>query len=899
MASHPQSDDSAQSWVRCLFVLGFLVLAACQASSSEPVDAEKRFLGGQYEACIDLCQQELKKPAAARDWWEWKIRAEIALGRLEQALLSCESARSVYPYGLGFSLIQYQLFRETGQEKQTETLRAILDRQILNGAFRDQPAERVAVGRYLFHRGADPKQVLDQFFTAVIKRNPEETEAYFASAELALAKQDRGLASETLAKAPPKARENPQYHYLVARAHAEDDRALSLGAIQEALKRNPRHAPSLLWLAERALEGEDFAAARPVLEKVIAIDPDHPEAWALMAAISHLQGDPEKEKSHRQRALKRWGKNPEVDHLIGKKLSGDYRFFEGSLYQRRSLVFDPTYHPAKLQLCQDLLRLGDEAEGWKLAQEVFAADGYNAVAYNLVQLKDHLGKFEVLAGPGILLKMDPLESKLYGARAMDLLQRARTSLEQKYGWKPTKAVTVEIYPRKNDFAVRTFGLPGAEGFLGVCFGPLITVNSPASRLTAPANWEAVLWHEYCHTVTLHKTRNKMPRWLSEGISVYEETQKDPSWGPWFNPRYREMALGEDFTPLSKLSSAFLTPKSPMHVQFAYFESAMAVEFLIDSFGFPVLESILADLGNDVPINEAIARRTGKSLAQLDQAFAKKVQARAKQIGETLTWEKPGFKETPSLSQCRDFLQKHPNSFWGKVALCQALLKDKQWDKAEAELLDLKSRYPEYVGEGNAYEGLALVYKNRGKPNEEIEVLKQCARRDGDAVGVFRRLIELAREQKTPGLAYDYATKWLAVDPLGPDPHRALATSALATGRLGEAIFAYKTVLAFSPPDAAQIRFQLAKLHKTLGQTDLARKEVLASLEEAPRSIEAHRLLASLAPGPGIHLPPSQNPIKASPTEKPKENRSAPETSPTPGKPSETSQENRKPKGMIP
>ena len=46
-----------------------------------------------------------------------------------------------------------------------------------------------------------------------------------------------------------------------------------------------------------------------------------------------------------------------------------------------------------LQLCQDLLRLGDEADGWKLAAEIFSKDGYNVVAYNLVTLRDRLAGF--------------------------------------------------------------------------------------------------------------------------------------------------------------------------------------------------------------------------------------------------------------------------------------------------------------------------------------------------------------------------------------------------------------------------------------------------------------------------------------------------------------------------
>src|SRR3989475_8504653 len=135
---------------------------------------------------------------------------------------------------------------------------------------------------------------------------------------------------------------------------------------------------------------------------------------------------------------------------------------------------------------------------------------------------------------------------------------------------------VEIFPDQKDFAVRTFGMPGNPGFLGVCFGSVITANSPASQTANPANWEAVLWHEFCHVVTLQMTRNKMPRWLSEGISVYEEQQANPVWGQRMNPRYRELILEGGLTPVGELSAAFLTAKSDHHLQFAYYESSLVV-----------------------------------------------------------------------------------------------------------------------------------------------------------------------------------------------------------------------------------------------------------------------------------------------------------------------------------
>ena len=131
-------------------------------------------------------------------------------------------------------------------------------------------------------------------------------------------------------------------------------------------------------------------------------------------------------------------------------------------------------------------------------------------------------------------------------------------------------------------------------------------------------------------MTLHKTHNKMPRWLSEGISVYEEMQQNPGWGQWLNPKYREMILGEELTPLTRLSSAFLAPKSALHLQFAYFESALAVEFLIEKFGFDAVKAVLTDLGNGLPINDALARHTAP-LETLDAEFAKFARTRANDV----------------------------------------------------------------------------------------------------------------------------------------------------------------------------------------------------------------------------------------------------------------------------
>src|SRR5678816_2667016 len=208
------------------------------------------------------------------------------------------------------------------------------------------------------------------------------------------------------------------------------------------------------------------------------------------------------------------------------------------------------------------------------------------------RLREAMANFRTVKSEHFTVRMEPREAEIYGEKALALLERAHATLTKKYGLELRERTIVEIFPNQKDFAIRTFGLPGGSGYLGVCFGRVITANSPASRPNSPNSWQAVLWHEFCHVVTLTLTKNKMPRWLSEGISVYEERQSQKSWGEQMKPRYRAMILGEDLTPVSQLSAAFLRPKTSAHLGFAYYESSLVVEWLVERWGLEKMKACL-------------------------------------------------------------------------------------------------------------------------------------------------------------------------------------------------------------------------------------------------------------------------------------------------------------------
>jgi tetratricopeptide (TPR) repeat protein len=531
-----------------------------------------------------------------------------------------------------------------------------------------------------------------------------------------------------------------------------------------------------------------------------------------------------------------------VDHLIGLKLSQKYRFAEGAAHQRQALSGDAHYLPAKAQLAQDLLRLGQEAEGWRLAQEVHDQDGYDVAAYNLVTLHGTMGKYATLTNADFVVRMSAHEADVYGPRVLGLLGRAKQQLCAKYDLKLTQPIVVEIFPDPRDFGVRTFGLPDNPGFLGVCFGRVITANSPAQHTSHPVNWEAVLWHEFAHVVTLHLTRNRMPRWLSEGISVYEERQAHRGWGQDLTPRYRQKILDGELTPIAQLSGAFLSPKSAADLDFAYFQSSLVVEFLVTRFGLDRLKSVLADLGEGREINRALEKHAAP-LATLEPEFEAFARRHAEALAPRLDWEEPGLEllRDADGEALAAWLKARPTNFWALMREGQRLLDASQWREAQAPLRQVIERFPAFTGPDNAYALLARSYRALHETNAELDVLSRLAAEDAAAPEAYQRLMELcaARQDWTNVIAN--ARRYLAVNPLVSLPYRHLAEAAEALDCTGTAIEAYRALLKLNPSNPAEVHFRLARRLHARGDAE-ARQHLLEALEEAPRFREALQLL---------------------------------------------------------
>ncbi|TWT34400.1 tetratricopeptide repeat protein [Blastopirellula retiformator] len=827
-----------------MVVVGVL-FAGRTAAAETLAEARELFRTGQYEECVTAATAEIEDGTYSEEWRLLRLHSQLRLGRYADALTALEEAKKVNTYSLRLRWLERDVRRFNGESAKAKEVLAEIAAEVerLSARYRS-PEDMVVVGKFFLEIGADPKQIRTNLFKQIQQRAPGFSGGFIVAGELALAKNDYALAAEDFQAAIKIDSDNPQVLYGLARAFESSDSEKAEGYLSKALEINPNYIPGLLMLAESHLHTERFDECEKLLQKILSINPAEPKAWAIRAVIAHLQSDEAAEKKARSEALKHWTDNPEVDFLIGKYLARSYRFAEGAAAQRRALDFDSSYLPAKMELANDLLRLGNEEEGWKLAEEVFDADNYNVVAHNLATLHDHMSKYRTLTSAGFVVRMDAQEAQIYGPRVLELLAEAKQGLCEKYDVELPETVAVEIFPRQQDFAIRTFGLPGGAGFLGVCFGSVVTMNSPASQGSTPSNWEAVLWHEFCHVVTLTKTHNKMPRWLSEGISVYEERLRDPAWGQSMSVRYREMILGDDLTPVSELSGAFLRPKSPQHLMFAYYESSLVVEFLVDKFGVETLRAILDDLRKGLLINDAITRHAGP-VETFDAEFEKYIRAQANSFADGADFVEEELPSGGDLAAWERWLADHPDSFSGLSGYARALITEEKWKEAQAPVDRLIELAPDYVGEGSGLPMKVRISRELGETEQELSVLEKWAKLSADALPVYRRLADLHGEQENWDQVAINARRMLAVNPLQPEPHRLLATAGEKSGDRDAAIEGLTILTQMDPFDPADVHYRAARLLHEAGRDEEARKQVLLALAEAPRYRDAHQLLLTL------------------------------------------------------
>jgi tetratricopeptide (TPR) repeat protein len=664
-------------------------------------------------------------------------------------------------------------------------------------------ADRVTAVKKGYQRGMVEygRRMLDQAL-ALDRRN---VEAHIEAGELALSKFDIPMARTSFEKAVELDPNHPDARFglasaLVAQFYAGSgkygDAQRNLNA---ALAVDGGHAGARALLASTAATDGELDQALDHVARGLEAHPGDPGLLAARAAVLLLRGDQAGFKAVEREVLSRRPRCARFFHDVAELVTNKFRYAEARDLCRRALEVDPDYHPVLALLGVSLTRTGDEVEGRRVLRRAFEEDKYNVFTFNALQLFDTLdAKYFTVEAPGFTIRLHKDET----ASADDVLglaQEAREVLSKKYGAWP-EHVLIEVFPEHADFSARSVGIPGIPA-LGVCFGNVVTVLSAGEKEAVGAHaWGRTMWHELTHVATLARTKNRIPRWLTEGLSVFEEPRGRPAWVRDFDRDVLTLMQRDLLLPIAGLDAGFTKPKYASQVMMSYYQGGILCEFIDGRWGFQAILRLLDAFAEGKATPEAVKLATGLECEQLDAEFLAFLNERYQPYAFL---PPPGMEERAALL---DALRVQPWDVGARGALARCYLLQGSGPDAETQA------------------GLALRHASK-------------------ALDVWGALtgVELALES-TPGAASLASLRALSVRAGVADANLVLGVLAAQRGRPGLAMRRLGRALELRTRDPVLAHQTRANLFRAKRQPKAALAELEAIAREMPPSPDVERVL---------------------------------------------------------
>ncbi len=633
-----------------------------------------------------------------------------------------------------------------------------------------------------------------------------------------------------------------------ARTLADDNPPQAVEFAKRALAINPSSIDAHLFLAQQAVDAGKFDDARQAIQQALAVNPSSLDAHALLAALAYVEDKRSEFDAEVGKTLAIAPKYGDVFRIAGELTAHNYRFDEAVALTWRALELDPDDPQTLADLGLQLLRTGDEEGARQALDTSFKLDGYDVVTLNLLTMLDTLEAFVTVRDGDLIVKMHKDEAPVLQDYALPLAHQALTTLAAKYQFTPKGPILIEIFPKHDDFAVRTLGLPGMIGALGACFGRVVTMDSPRARPPGEFQWEATLWHELAHVITLQMSGQRLPRWLSEGISEYEEKLARPEWGREMDIEFASRLNRGETLKLKDLNAAFQDPKT---ISLAYFQASLLVDHLVSTYGDDGLRKLVRVFADGVDTDAALRKALNTDLESMQAGFDQTVERlfgplrRALAVPDSLP--AGGDLLKASTADLRELAASNPGSYPVQVALGRALRRDGQVDEATKAFERAAELVPVARGKGSPHDELAAIALERKDHARAVAELSALVANDFNNIDAARQLAGLLRQdESTPpeNLAAVYR-RIAAIDPFDAEAHAALGRYALDRNDAEAAVREFRTVLALNPVDRALAHTDLAESYFRSGRKAEAKKQTLAALEIAPTYERAQALLLKL------------------------------------------------------
>lgn len=622
-----------------------------------------------------------------------------------------------------------------------------------------------------------------------------------------------------------------------ARALAYQFSTEARAALEELLARESllpgARIQALLLSAHKALEADAPQKAAMNLDRAdtLAAAAGLPklDIYALRAAMDALE---DRQGSWVERGLALHTGFGDLHAVPAYFLTTQRRYRDAVERYRQAVAIEPEHYSAHVELGINLLRIDRPEDARRHLTIGYEGDPFNPKAVNTLRLLDKFADFERLdylerpedPFPQLSMRLHRDQAGVLAPYVRRLAAASVAQFQARYRYAPTRPIVIEIYPDHEDFVVRTTGMPGL-GILGATFGYVLAMDSPTAHPEPGYHWGATLWHEIAHVFTLSATRHRIPRWFSEGISVFEEWRSGPVPLIKLAPGIYEAMAADRFLPIAQLDEGFLRPEYPGQVQVSYNQAGLICVFIEEQFGFDKLVELLQQFDDRATTPVAVEEVFGLTPKQFDDAFEAFLRARFES-----TWIR--------LDEWR-----------GAQHATRTALNIGDWDVAIAEGQRAVDLLPTFTDEGDAYRTIAMAHAEQGNHAEELDWLERYWRAGGREPAALHRLADGLNDQGNRDVAVAVLDSLNFVQPFDEKLHRKLGDWYLAAGEAANALTEFEVALALAPHDLAAAHYRVARAHHELGNRAQARVHLLTALDRAPRFREAQMLLLEIARSP--------------------------------------------------
>jgi tetratricopeptide (TPR) repeat protein len=857
-----QAGDSALFRAEQLLLSGSYAAAAEMFQMTDGLDrtdgligaSRAYFMTGNYQQAESVVADAIEGDDYARFPLLSTQLAEIkrAVGESAEALAIFEAVMEGLPEPPVRTLVQYgSLLQFKGQRSDAYRILDMAVQRYNSGlVFTSEDVAMVALASWLMGNFYDANSLFDE----ATRANPNNLEAHALWADLFLEKYNASDAERGYQEALEI--NNRYVPALVGIARVVGDER----SLQRALAINPNSIPALETYAQLLMMNGREDEAMAYFTQVLALNPESLKTLSILAAQAALNERMDEYDNYYEQVQAFSPGNAQFLGDIADAFGNNYRFTEAVAYARAALEADPEYWQGYTLLGNNLIRLGEEEEGKANLEIGFENDPFNVLTSNMLKVFDTLETYATLESEHFKVHMSERDADILWPYLEPLLEEAWDTLTEKYAYEPEGPILIEVFENSEDFAVRSVGLPDIGPLVGICFGKVVTLISPD---TLTANWQEIVWHEFMHVITLQMTDNRMPRWLSEGISVWEEREGRPYWGRDQGLDLVRAADQGKLLPVADLNSGFSGARNNADLSFAYFQSYLVVDYIASQYGFDKLVELVKQYAFIKEDSERFSEVFAMDIGEFDAGFRGWIDQRVEEINVYVhTEDVPdegeghghGIRENSSAilaelynnaslkQHMRSRIEENPRDFQAYLQLGIVLFKEEAFEEARSYLETAHEMLPSYTGYPSPALVLSQIHEREGNREMQLQWLEQLLENLQHDYGSAMILAEAALEAGNMERVSYYIDRALQVDPYRQDVHLLKARYADTINDTQLAVIEYEVLMKLEITDPVEARTNLAEAYLNNGQLSEAKQNVLYALEQAPSFQRAQQLL---------------------------------------------------------